>query len=429
MSKQEQLERCDMDMRELKALEIAARAKVVFENGAWQVPSQATPSVKYRVTLEPVSCSCDDFQLHGVIRPCKHVIAARLVCSRDGGGDAPEIITDEVPKRPTYKQNWPLYNLAQTTEKRRFQVLLADLCRNVPQLPNGKAGPRRNRTADVIFALVFKVYSTLSSRRFTCDLEDARDRGHVIDAIHYNSVCRAFETEELTPILRDLITRSSLPLRAIETTFAPDSTGFSTSRFIRWYDEKYGAERSGHDWVKAHIMTGTKTNIITAAEIHGRDANDSPIMPSLLKTTVAQGFNVQEVPCDKGYSSVENIETICAAGATPYIAFKSNATGASGGLWEKMYHFYQFNREAFLARYHQRSNVESTFNMVKAKFRDHVRAKTDTAMTNEVLCKFLAHNICVIHQSHIELGIEPVFWQNEADAGERPDVLPLVRPG
>jgi hypothetical protein len=43
-----------------------------------------------------------------------------------------------------------------------------------------------------------------------------------------------------------------------------------------------------------------------------------------------------------------------------------------------------------------------------------VRSRTDVAMKNEVLCKFLCHNICVVHQSHIELGIEPVFW------GERP---------
>ena len=51
------------------------------------------------------------------------------------------------------------------------------------------------------------------------------------------------------------------------------------------------------------------------------NANDSPIMPSLLETT-AQNFTVKEVPADKGYSSVENIEAISALGATPYMAFK-----------------------------------------------------------------------------------------------------------
>jgi len=49
--------------------------------------------------------------------------------------------------------------------------------------------------------------------------------------------------------------------------------------------------------------------------------------------------------------------------------------------------------------------------MVKAKFKDNVRSTTDTAMKNEVLCKFLCHNICCVIMSQVELGIEPVFWK------------------
>jgi hypothetical protein len=36
--------------------------------------------------------------------------------------------------------------------------------------------------------------------------------------------------------------------------------------------------------------------------------------------------------------------------------------------------------------------------------------RRDVAIKNEVLCKFLCHNIVVVHQSHIEFGIAPVFW-------------------
>ncbi len=417
-----------MDLRELKGLEIAARSKITFEGGFWVVPSQSGNGT-YRVTLDKAgnTCPCDDFQLH--LKPCKHIHADRLVRERDHGGKSP-VVVDVVPKRPTYKQNWPAYNEAQTTEKRRLQVLLAGLCRGVPQLPSPKHGQQRIPTADVIFAMAFKVYTCLPGRRFMCDLEDACAKGHVSQVIHYNSIQRHFEMEEMTPILKDLITRSALPLRAVEDTFAPDSSGFSVSRFVRWFDEKYGCTRSGKDWVKVHVMTGTRTNVVTAAEIHGRDANDSPILPSLLKTT-AEHFTVREVPADKGYSSVENIEAIHAAGAVPLIAFKSNATGAAGGLWEKAFLFYMLHREEFLASYHRRSNVESTFSMVKAKFGDSVRAKTDTAMANEVYCKLICHNICCLIQSQCELGIEPVFWQDErADDGRDVlAVLPLVRPG
>ena len=127
--------------------------------------------------------------------------------------------------------------------------------------------------------------------------------------------------------------------------------------------------------------------------------------------------------------SRDNLELLHNMGGTVFVPFKSNSLpGEANSLWEKMYFYYHFRREDFLKHYHQRSNAESTFSMVKAKFRDHVRSKTDTAMKNEVLCKFLCHNLCVLIQSQCELGIEPVFWQDEAPAGSA-DVLPMVRPG
>ena len=48
-------------------------------------------------------------------------------------------------------------------------------------------------------------------------------------------------------------------------------------------------------------------------------------------------------------------------------------------------------------------------------------------MVNEVLCKLLCHNLCVLIPEQCELGIEPVFWQNEEAAPAA--VLPLRHPG
>src|SRR5262249_12102299 len=158
---------------------------------------------------------------------------------------------------------------------------------------------------------------------------------------------------------------------------APDSSGFSTSRFVRWFDEKYGTERSGHAWVKAHAVCGVKTNIVTAVEIAGPDAGDCPMFQPLVEAT-AQNFTVKEVVADKAYLSRDSLDLVASLGGTAYVPFKSNSVaGEAGTIWERMFHFYSFHREAFLKRYHQRSNVESTFAMLKAKFRDHVRSKTD----------------------------------------------------
>jgi transposase len=80
-----------------------------------------------------------------------------------------------------------------------------------------------------------------------------------------------------------------------------------------------------------------------------------------------------------------------------------------GGLFEKMFHYFQFNREDFLAHYHQRSNIESTVMMVKTKFGDAVRSKSEVAAKNEVLAKILCHNICCLISAMYELGIEAKF--------------------
>jgi hypothetical protein len=54
--------------------------------------------------------------------------------------------------------------------------------------------------------------------------------------------------------------------------------------------------------------------------------------------------------------------------------------------------------------------------------------KPDTAMKNECLLNLLCHNIVVVHQAIIELGIEPVVW-GQPKAEETRDVLPMPQPG
>jgi hypothetical protein len=52
--------------------------------------------------------------------------------------------------------------------------------------------------------------------------------------------------------------------------------------------------------------------------------------------------------------------------------------------------------------------------MIKAKFGSSVRAKTPISQVNEVLCKIVCHNVCVLIQSIYELGIHPTFWGSDS---------------
>src|SRR5262249_35596001 len=151
-----------------------------------------------------------------------------------------------VPRKPAYTQDWPKDNQAQMTEQKRFMALLYDLCAGVVDPPRQPTpGQKPTPLGDQVFAGTLKVYSTFSSRRFAGYLQDAAAKGYLSWRMHSVSVCAFLDNAALTPGLQRLIVQSRLPLTSLETVFAPDSSGFSTSRFVRWFDEKYGVERSG----------------------------------------------------------------------------------------------------------------------------------------------------------------------------------------
>jgi len=408
-----------MDVREERGKAIAALGivkKADKGENIWTVPAQSRAGFyKVDLTGENPKCTCPDFELRN--KACKHVFAVAYAVvqqqNSDGSTTVTETVTVTAQKRQTYPQNWKAYNAAQTEEQDKFQVLLHDLCAGVPE-PETKFGRPRLPLRDMIFSTTFKIYSTFSGRRFMSELREAKERGFIWKTPHYNSVFNYLEDASLTPILRNLVTQSSLPLASVETDFAVDSSGFTTSRFVRWFDVKYGKTRAEHWWVKAHLMCGVRTNICTAIEIGEQFSGDAPHFPPMVNTT-AQNFRISEVSADKSYDAKNCVNAVVKAGGTPFIAMRASATGGVGGAYKQMFHYFQFKREEFLQHYHKRSNAETTFSMIKRKFGDYLRSKTDTAQTNEALCKVLAHNIVVlIHEMH-ELGIEPIFWKTPAD--------------
>jgi transposase len=408
-----------MDAREQKGIIIAAMCRIERQGKTWLVPSQSLAEKRYEVNLEGQgACTCPDHQEAGFV--CKHIRAVKLVVRRETNvdGSITETKTVTFEERKTYRQDWPKYNLAQSQEKERFQVLLHDLCGRLPDFVREKAGRKPHSVRDSVFSMAYKVYSTFSARRFATDLRDAHERGFLSKPIPGMKVLAFLENPEFTPILFDLIERSAMPLKAVESNFAVDSTGFSSCRFETWYDHKYGVNRRKAMWVKLHAAVGVKTNIVTSVRILDKDSADCPQFAPLAKST-AKNFTINEVSGDKAYLSAENVELVAQMGGEAFIFPKTNTTGGKGGLFEKMFHYFQFRQEEFLAHYHKRSNIESTFSAIKRKFGDSVRSKTDVAMANEALCKVLCHNICCVIMEQCVLGIEPVFWQEDASQALR----------
>ena len=287
------------------------------------------------------------------------------------------------------------------------------ICQHIEQ-PQYKFGRPTLSIQELIFSSAMKVYTTFSGRRFISDLQIAKEKGYLEKVPHYNSVFNILNNEETTSILKKLIKISALPLASVETDFAMDSSGFSTCRFARYFNYKHGKDQTYRVWIKAHLMSGVKTNIVVNAEITKGHSNDSPQLTPLIKGTDTERWDIKEVSCDRAYSSKNNMELIGEIGATPFIPFKRGVRGTRGKpVWKKMYHYFMYNHEDFMKKYHKRSNSETVFHMIKTKFRDNLRSKSYTSQVNELLLKVLCNNICVVIQEMNELGIKGEFIVEE----------------
>ena len=204
-----------------------------------------------------------------------------------------------------------------------------------------------------------------------------------------------------------IMKRSAMPLKSVETQFAVDSTGFRTTKFGEYCHIKYNSNKR-HKFLKAHLLIGTKTNIVASAQITDENGADSlKFIP--LTITYQNGFSLNEVSADKTYSERANLDAIAEHGGVAYVPFKINASqhGHLGKVWNKMFYYFQMCRDEFIEHHHKKSNIEMTNMAIKSKFGDRLKNKNIVSQTNELLCKLMAYNITVLISAIYELNIEP----------------------
>ena len=360
-----------LQIRKTKDLEIVKTDKIKQQGNKWAVPSQSINKY-YEVILklDKSVCNCPDYAERQI--KCKHIFAVEITVSksldrRDG------CVTVTQTKRLTYSQEWSAYNKAQTSELKLFDELLKDLVEQIDE-PAYTFGRPKLSLQEQVFCSVIKVYSQLSSKRASTLYKYAVDRGFIQHKPHFNAVSKLLNREEITPVLKELLYITTMPLKNFESKFAIDSSGFRTTSFNAYCKERHKTNQY-HDWLKAHICIGTLTNIITGIEIGMENDPDSPRFIPLVKTTSEAEFTMQEVSADKTYNSMDNYNAVQEIGGQTYIPFKNNATGRANGasghskgrLWRKMFHYFQLNQKEFMGHYHKRSNVESAFSAIKKK--------------------------------------------------------------
>lgn len=317
-----------------------------------------------------------------------------------------------LPVKKKYTQDWHKYNLAKCNEKRLFYELLNDLSKII-QEPKYQFGRPAIPIKDLFFSAGLKLYSNYSGRKTMSDLYQAKGAGYISKSPHFNTLTDFLNCPATYDLLSKLLTISALPLKKLEDKFSMDASGFGSYQYERWQRAKWVNKRGFRNYLKGHILIGTRTNIICSAEITPGTLSDVKQAPLLLKKAGAN-FNMKEVSADKAYGSKMVYRIIESLGAIPYIPFKNttkNPTKNSPEIWNKMFLCFRDKKEEWKKHYHQRSNVETVFSMVKLRLGEHLKCKTIIAQRNELMMKFICHNICCLIQEIYERKVLVNFYE------------------
>ena len=314
-------------------------------------------------------------------------------------------------KLPVYEgQDWHKYNLAKTQEKRLFYELLNELCKLIPEEQHER-GRKPVPIKELVFVSALKLYNGFSLRKIDYDIKEAEKCGYIKKAPHYNRLSEFFNHPLTHILLQKLITITAMPLKELEDDFSMDASGFGSYQYERWMRTRFAKPKTEwRNFLKGHILIGTRTNVICSAEVTYGNYSDSKQAPLLLEKANGN-FNMKRVSGDKGYSSYKIMQLIDSIGAEPFIAFKGNTNPTKGSpeIWKKMFGYFKNNKEQFLKHYHKRSNVETVFSMIKLRLGEFLKSKNYEAQRNELLMKFVVHNITCLVQEIFEREVKVDF--------------------
>ena len=360
----------------------------------------------------------DPYDLYPDLSKVSNYLYKRAIPPFKGMREKPDIqekIPSFYPKEPKkYTQDWKVYYLTCRNQKQLFFQILMDAVDYLDMNQEyGGSGRPPAIFSDMIKSLVIKSNFNLTSWGIESELKSAKEIG-IIDRIYKKtSITKYLNSRTTTEYLTKLYKTIALPMIPLETEgqYATDATGMShLFNNKKWVNVRLDKQQH-RTFSKLHVIIGTVTNVVVAANVTAGTKHESPLFPDLLNQA-AEIADMKEVTADAGYLSHVNCEAINDIGATPYIMPRKNVKGRSmgfGGSWGDMIRLWRNHERLFRIHYHRRSLVESHFAALKRKYLDYCRCKLPIAQQNEILSKIVCYNIWVLSQALLSDDVQPVF--------------------
>jgi len=197
----------------------------------------------------------------------------------------------------------------------------------------------------------------------------------------------------------------TLHLRRRGINVAVDSSGFSVKSSSKWFDIRIRRISDKRDHIKLHIIIDAESLVILHFTITDWKTHDSKEFHRLIKYLPTLG----KVTGDKGFSSRKNCQLVADKKGTPYLAFRTNATGLSKGYpaWHISIRAYTDNPNEWMEEYHMRSVIESVFASIKRCWGSEIMSRKSWLRRRELSIKVLAYNVkrVLLIERAEELGI------------------------
>ena len=121
-------------------------------------------------------------------------------------------------------------------------------------------------------------------------------------------------------------------------------------------------------------------------------------------------WGIRDVYADSGYLSRKNCRIIVRKGGIPFIRPKKNTTGVGmhgkriiyGDPFTEMIERFQENPNAWMKKYHQRSNIEAVFSALKRKLGGYVTSIKRDIQHVEIALKIIVYNLMILVRKIVE---------------------------
>ena len=339
-------------------------------------------------------------------------------------------------ERRPLPRDWSAYDVAQTRE-------IADtleITRHLVDLAEDRLASRQQRRArqrgrpptpasDIAKVLLMQTYFGVPNRVAEGFLLLFGEKLGVSREFSYKTIERGYDRTAVNRILDEVVALTNVPIQGLERVFAPDGTGFPTSRKENYADKRQrqsSETREAGAWpqlqagtpyrqpVYGTAMIGTRFKLYTgwigSAEGHASEVGH---FPALLARTKALHPGLTMIVGDGAYAGRPQCDLVVQAGAVPRFLPRRNLTlqaHRSRG-WVPMLMDMMRDPQKWFREYYQRESAETGFSMVKNR-KGALRKRLGRRKETEAYLRIVQHNVTRLGQLQWVANILP--WEGFA---------------